>query len=94
MASSVQHDSPQSPSITAEISRSTEGPSAQRWAELKDEIRVLYEQKPLKEVRAELQQKYDFRATYVPAFPSPQLSRQPPWAISCQFHRHQLLLLG
>ena len=46
-------------------SRSTEGPTAQQWHHVKEEIRDLYldKKKPLKEVRAILEQHYGFRAT-------------------------------
>jgi hypothetical protein len=68
MASSIHHDSPDSPPISTEISRSTEGPSAQRWNEHKDEIRELYERMPLKDVRRVMLERHGFRATYVPLF--------------------------
>ena len=34
-----------------DISRTTEGPSATQWETQKDEIRILYEERPLKEVK-------------------------------------------
>ena len=64
----VMDESPQSGNhgttlIQPESSRSTEGPSAQQWQELKEEIKDLYSRKPLKDVRAILEQRYGFRAT-------------------------------
>lgn len=48
-----------------ESSRSTEGPSAPEWEARKEDIRRLYEKKPLKDVRTHLEKHYGFRATYV-----------------------------
>jgi hypothetical protein len=42
---------------------STEGPSPAQWAAVKDEIRILYEKKPLRDVRAILDRQYGFKAT-------------------------------
>ena len=53
----------QVPPLIASDGRSTEGPTAQQWQEVKDEIRELYTHKPLKEVRAILEQRHGFRAT-------------------------------
>ena len=44
---------------------STEGPTAQQWQDLKEEIKELYMKKPLKEMRKILAARYGFRATYV-----------------------------
>ena len=42
-----------------------EGPAPAQWQAVKEEIRVLYEKKPLKDVRRILEQRHGFRATYV-----------------------------
>jgi len=42
-----------------------EGPGPAQWQAVKDEIRTLYEKKPLKDVRKILEQRRGFRATYV-----------------------------
>ena len=66
------------PSTQGEVSRSTEGPSASEWEARKEDIRRLYEKKPLKDVKAHLEKHYGFRATCVPC-PSPltSLARHP-----------------
>ncbi|ETN46967.1 uncharacterized protein HMPREF1541_01157 [Cyphellophora europaea CBS 101466] len=51
------------PSTQGEVSRSTEGPSASEWEARKEDIRRLYEKKPLKDVKAHLEKHYGFRAT-------------------------------
>jgi hypothetical protein len=65
MASSLRHDHGHTGAqITqGELSRSTEGPTAQQWAEHKEIIRELYSRRPLKEVRAILEQRFGFKAT-------------------------------
>ncbi len=40
-----------------------EGPSHARWQAVKEEIRILYEKKPLKDVRRIMEQRHGFRAT-------------------------------
>jgi hypothetical protein len=40
-----------------------EGPAPVQWAAVKEEIRVLYGEKPLKDVRRILHQRHGFRAT-------------------------------
>jgi hypothetical protein len=47
------------------VSRTVEGPSSKEWERHKNEIRRLYEKKPLKDVRAILERNHGFRATYV-----------------------------
>src|SRR5882757_6895732 len=42
-----------------------EGPAPEQWQAVKEEIRVLYERKPLRDVRKILEQRHGFRATYV-----------------------------
>jgi len=56
--------------------RSTEGPSTLQWQAVKEEIRVLYEKRPLKDVKKTLEQRYGFRATY--AGPPPPPPPPPP----------------
>ena len=63
MDSSAHHGNIEAPQIQGETSRSTEGPTAQQWQYVKEEIRDLYTHKPLKDVRAILEQKHGFRAT-------------------------------
>lgn len=63
-------------SLASEVSRSTEGPSAAQWAAVKEEIRVLYEKKPLRDVKTILEKRHGFRATYV-SCPFP-LTSPPP----------------
>jgi Clr5 domain len=53
-------------SITSDLgalARSTEGPTAQQWNNLRDEISALYAMRPLKEVRAIMERRHGFRAT-------------------------------
>ncbi len=47
-------------------SRHPHGPTAEEWDSVKDVIRQLYvsEQRSLKEVKQELETRYNFRATY------------------------------
>lgn len=47
-------------------SRHPHGPTAEEWDSVKDVIRQLYvhDQRSLKEVKQELETKYNFRATY------------------------------
>lgn len=40
-----------------------EGPAPAQWQAVKDEIRVLYEKKPLRDVKKILEQRHGFRAT-------------------------------
>lgn len=42
-----------------------EGPASSQWQAVKDEIRVLYEKHPLRDVKRILEQRHGFRATYV-----------------------------
>ena len=49
--------------VGAELSRPTEGPTSQQWADMKDINRDLYISKPLKDVRLILEPRYGFRAT-------------------------------
>lgn len=42
-----------------------EGPAPAQWQAVKEEIRVLYEKRPLKDVRKIMEQRHGFRATYV-----------------------------
>ena len=76
MASKDRHTIiPGTQPVIGEASRSTEGPTAQQWQEVKEEIRDLYMRKPLKEVRLILDQRYGFRATYVGYVPSLSTAR-------------------
>lgn len=80
MDSSAHHGNPGAPQTQSD-SRSTEGPTAQQWQGVKEEIKELYTHKPLKDVRAILDQRYGFRATYVLPLPQPprtMLVFQPP----------------
>ena len=71
MDGSQTHGIPGAPQIETETSRSTEGPTQYQWQHLKEEIRELYRDKPLKDVRIILEQRHGFRATYVcPGFPA------------------------
>ncbi len=63
MDASQNHGNPGASQIQGETSRSTEGPTAKEWQFVKEEIRELYIHKPLKDVRAILEQKHGFRAT-------------------------------
>jgi hypothetical protein len=40
-----------------------EGPAPAQWQAVKDEIRVLYEKNPLRDVRKIMERKYGFKAT-------------------------------
>lgn len=40
-----------------------EGPAPNQWQAVKEEIRVLYEKKPLRDVKRILEQRHGFRAT-------------------------------
>ncbi len=40
-----------------------EGPAPAQWQAVREEIRVLYEKKPLRDVRRILEQRHGFRAT-------------------------------
>jgi len=40
-----------------------EGPAPAQWQAVKDEIRILYEKKPLRDGRKILEQRHGFRAT-------------------------------
>lgn len=71
MDGSQNYGNPGAPQIQGETSRSTEGPTPQQWQHVKEEIKELYRDKPLKEVRAILEHRHGFRATYVLSrFPS------------------------
>ena len=58
---------PQTPAPLAAPSHleAREGPAPAQWQAVKEEIRTLYEKKPLKDVRKILEQRRGFRATYV-----------------------------
>ena len=51
--------------VSASHLEAREGPAPAQWQAVKEEIRVLYEKKPLKDVRRILEQRHGFRATYV-----------------------------
>lgn len=53
------------PSGPASQLEAREGPGPAQWQAVKEEIRLLYEKKPLKDVRKILEQRRGFRATYV-----------------------------
>jgi Clr5 domain len=40
-----------------------EGPAPSQWQAVRDEIKILYEKHPLRDVRKILERKYNFRAT-------------------------------
>ena len=40
-----------------------EGPAPAQWQAVKDEIRILYEKNPLRDVRKIMERKYAFKAT-------------------------------
>lgn len=42
-----------------------EGPAPAQWQAVREEIRTLYEKRPLRDVRRILEQRHGFRATYV-----------------------------
>ena len=59
--------------------RHPHGPTAEEWDSVKDVIRQLYvhDQRSLKEVKKELETKYNFRATYDKA--TSKHSSSQPW---------------
>ena len=60
----VMRDHKDSESLPAlPSSRSTAYPVAAQWEAVKDEIRVLYEKHPLREVRTIMEKRHGFRAT-------------------------------
>jgi hypothetical protein len=65
MDSNAIHGNPGQQTALGETQRSTEGPTAQEWQRVKEDIRELYARMALKDVRAVLESRYGFKATYV-----------------------------
>ncbi|KAK5384196.1 hypothetical protein LTR20_008664 [Exophiala xenobiotica] len=61
---SVAQNSTQAPAApTTQQLEAREGPAPAQWQAVREEIRVLYEKKPLRDVRRILEQRHGFRAT-------------------------------
>jgi hypothetical protein len=60
----VAQNSIQAPAApTTQQLEAREGPAPAQWQAVREEIRVLYEKKPLRDVRRILEQRHGFRAT-------------------------------
>lgn len=64
-ASSAHAHAPSPAAPASSHLEAREGPAPAQWQAVKEEIRVLYEKKPLRDVRRILEQRHGFRATYV-----------------------------
>ncbi len=58
----AQTPAPATAATTTQL-EAREGPAPNQWQAVKEEIRVLYEKKPLRDVKRILEQRHGFRAT-------------------------------
>ena len=65
-----------------------EGPNPAQWQAVKEQIRILYQTMPLKEVRRKLEQQHGFRATYATPSPPSSTPSRPRPALPWIPHRH------